>query len=357
MLNSEKLGVPQGEREVLTGTKINITINPNAHDILDTLVDAYKNKLPPYDKAILPQGFKPDSFVDGGVNCGSHSHAMYFWNVCSYMSGRTNSDTAFKAMTNIFEENPELFDCYTLAQTEPAKIFNILKKHGLGRQNLVATNWINNAQKLIELYDGDPRNIFDGVDSYKGCVDRIKNSDGNGFAGFREKMTSMILYFFMDEVLIPGVSFPIPVDFHAQRVALATEMVTVEPLNFYKNDNFENALRGLFQDYLSVRQDVNPLDLTNSVWLLSSNFCNKSTGNNSSATRDENGTNFTFPKIESNKRAHSEAWRKSCGRCAVKNICRYYVPSRPYYVKGLITPMEKTITDFVTQLSFLDYSD
>jgi hypothetical protein len=260
------------------------------------------------------------------------------------------SDIAFKIMTKIFNDKPELFDCRILSQADPSQISKTLKDYGLGRQNTVAANWVENAQKMIDRYDGDPLNIFNGDLSYDDCVNRIKNDGENGFRGFREKMTSMILYFLIDEGIISGLSFPPPVDFHVQRVVLATEMITVEPSDFHRCDTFENAVRGLLSGYLENR-DVTPLELTDSIWLLSSNLCNQSPGNYSPK---DNITRPFMKEIDPNNLRQGELYRKSCGKCALNKFCEYYIPSGPYYTKAVISLKEKTVKDFVEQLSFFE---
>jgi len=337
MSNFEKISSNSSNAESLTGANLKITVNPNAYEILDTLVDSYKNQRPPYDEAVLPQDYKPDSLQFGGEYYGSSRHAMYFWNMCSYMQGGVKTRQAFKRMTDIFNDNPEFFDCQLLSQFEPYDVSDKLADYRLGRQHSVADHWVKNAKSLLEKYDGDPRNIFEGANSYEDCVERIKKNGENGFDGFREKMTSMILYYYMNEGLIPGMSFPVPVDFHVLRVALATEMITVEPRNFYTyNHVVEDSLRLLFQGYLRQR-DICPLDLTNSIWLLSSNLCSKSLGNYPQASKG--GSDFRG--FDAEKLRQSKSWQQSCGKCVVEKCCRYYISSGPYYINGAICPIEK----------------
>jgi hypothetical protein len=338
MSNSEKLSVGLKNREALTGANLKITINPSAYETLDVLVDGYRNNLPPYDESVLPQECKPDSLRPGGEYHGSSKHAMFFWNICSYMQGGVKTDMAFKRMTDIFNKNPDLFDCKSLAEADPVEVSDRLSVYRLGRQHAVADCWVKNAQILIDKYDGDPRNIFNDINTYEDCVERIKNTGNSGFNGFREKMTSMILYFYMNENLISETSFPMPVDFHALRVVLATEMITVEPRDFYIYSHVvEDSLRELFQGYLKNR-DVCPLELTNSIWLLSSNLCSKSLGNRPAASKE--GSDFR--ELDVDNLRLSESWRRSCGKCLVERCCRLYIPSGPYYDKGAIRVIEKT---------------
>ena len=337
MSNFEKISSNASSAEVLTGANLKITVNSGAYEILDILVDSYKNRQEPYNEAVLPQDYKPDSLQLDGEHYGSPRHAMYFWNMCSYMQGGVKTGQAFKRMTDIFNANPEFFDCRLLSQFEPNDVSNKLEDYRLGRQHSVADHWVKNAKIMLEKYDGDPRNIFKGTTCYEDCVGRIKKNGEIGFNGFREKMTSMILYYYMNEGLIPEISFPVPVDFHALRVALATEMITVEPNSFYTyNHVVEDSLRLLFKSYLEKR-DVCSLDLTNSIWLLSSNLCNKSLGNYPPSSKG--GSDFRGLSTE--KLRQSKSWQQSCGKCVVERCCRYYISSEPYYTKGAICPIEK----------------
>jgi endonuclease III len=345
MSDFEKMPIDPSSQERATENNIKITINSGAYDMLDILVDSYRKRLPPYDEVVLPQEFKPDSLRPDGIYHDTPRHCMYFWMACGYMSGRIKSDVAFKRMTEIFDERPELFDCQTLAQTDPSIIAEVLRNHGLGRQNKVATNWVENAQKLVDRYDGDPRNIFTGNPSYDDCVSRIKNENGgNGFRGFREKMASMILYFFMDEGIISGHNFPPPVDFHVQRVVLATKMITVEPRDFRKCDAFESAVRKFLHEYLGER-DVSPLELTDAIWLLSANLCKQSPGNYSYIGEENGRVRHNAERIDPDNLRHAELYRRSCGRCALRESCKYYVPFGPYYTNGLFLLREKAVKD------------
>lgn len=318
---------------------LEIDLKSHAFEVLDVIVDSYNNNLPPYNEVIMPQVYKPDSLLPDGNYHQKHEHAMYFWNICSYMSGRIKSDVAFKRMTNIFNENPELFDSKILAQTDPSFVSNVLKQNGLGRQNQVANNLIENAKRLVSEYDGDPRNIFKGVKTYEECVQRIKNNKGRGFHGFREKMTSMITYYFIEENLISEINFPVPVDFHVLRVAFATQMISSDEDVFYKSDKISDNLRELISDYMNDRS-VDPLVLTNSIWSLSSNLCNKRSGNLSALDKDS--------------LYYSEVWNRSCGRCAVKSYCKYDIPAKPYYNNGRIELLDKGEKSLIRQLSFFD---
>jgi endonuclease III len=315
-----------------------LVVNGNAYEVMDILVKAQREKQGIYGQAVLPQEYKPDHLRPGGAYFGSHEHVMYFWNICSYMTGRVKSDLAFQTMTRIFNDavagNNEqlgLFQVDNLAESEPTKVADILRSYGFGRQELTARQLIENAKKLRAQYDGDPLKIFDGVQSYEECLARIKNDGkGNGFLGFREKMVSMILYFYNDEKLLPEMHFPLPVDFHAIRVAAATKMIDL-PEETVRSKALEDTLRDIYGGY-SQKMDIRDVELANAVWQLSSGLCNKSPGNLSEMV---DGKMLPIQLNEYDFK-QGEAFYRACGRCVLKNHCQFFVPSAPYYNYGRI---------------------
>lgn len=325
------------------------TISDSAREIIDRIYTTYKENLPPYRDSVLPQEYRPECMDRGGDKYASHEHAMYLWNACAYMQGGTQSDFAFKSLTNIYESHPNLFNCDELAQAPTDEIIDILKKHGLGQQARVANAWTENARRLSANYDGDPRNIFQGVSSYQDCLDRICNDKkGGGFLGFQGKMTSMILYFYADESLIDSVNFPPPIDFHVLRVAFATEILKTDQREFHKNPETESILRQELLKYVN-ETGVNPIELTNAMWQLSSNFCNQNPGNKT--YKDGGGKRTVENNQEFATKSQSEAFFRSCGKCAINTYCKYCIPSGPYYTRGIIQLKDKPKTQYTKQTS------
>jgi hypothetical protein len=355
-------------RSLKFSSKVETEINPEAYEVIDLIVEAYKNKWPPYDTATSTQGIKPDSMQPNGEQYHTSQHAMFFWNACAYMQA-TNSESAFYGLTDLYDQHPELFDCRSLLQQNPSELAELLRNTvGHGRQNSIAETWRNNAFKLHFLHQGDPRDVLMGAKSYDDCLARLANDHrGGGFEGFQPKMVSMLLYFLQDEDMLPSgddpdaIRFPIPVDFHAMRVAFATELIKTGDLDdgidgFHRqgdgNSLFEQQIRELLYGYSEQRQ-IDPVDLTNAIWLLSSNLCNQTPGNRSRVFDSEAGREFAFLVPYHESMQHSRDWFNSCGRCAVKNYCRFYVPSAPYYRNGgiVLRPKHESDEDFVEQQS------
>jgi hypothetical protein len=191
-------------------------------------------------------------------------------------------------------------------------------------------------------YGGDPRNIFDGVTTYEDSLERIKNDKkGGGFIGFQEKMTSMILYYMMDEELIDQFNFPIPVDLHVMRVSIANEMITFpnspDGTNVFVPETLA-ALRKLYFDYAADR-DGNALRLCDAVWLLSMSSCGKHPGNMTieplGRSKRTGRTTYLIPnEVKIEDPVQRKAYEESCRKCPIQETCENNIPGTIYYVSG-----------------------
>jgi len=348
---TENLEVPDDYvPEVLpsTGEKLTVTIDKaHAYPVLDTLVDAYQNGLPPYnlDRVRLPHDPR---HMPRTLERDSVDHAMFLFNVCYYMRGGIKSNDAVKRMGRLYDAHPELFNADYARLASAHDIEEILKENGLGFQKTVAKQWIENSQRMHARYDGDPRTIFTGVTSYEQSQERIQNKRGEGFVGFQEKMTSMIIYYLMDEGMIEPFNFPIPVDLHVMRVSIANEMIRFADSNgtppaFGTNlytEETRSALRSLYFDYARERE-VNPLRLCDAVWMLSESSCGKHPGNTTIeplGRKIRNGRHtYLIPKVvDVNDPAQQKQYAESCAICPVQETCEYNIPGTQYYVGGNI---------------------
>jgi endonuclease III len=332
---------PTGERLVVTIDKA------HAYPILDTLLEAYANNEPPYnlDRARLPQDPR---HMPASLERGSTDHAMFLFNVCYYMRGGIKSNDAVRRMATIYDDHPELFNCEYAQLVQTNELEEILTTHGLGFQKAVAKQWIENSRRLQTEYEGDPRRIFDGVTSYEQSQERIQNQRGQGFMGFQEKMTSMIIYYLMDEGLIEPFNFPIPVDLHVMRVSIANRMVNFidqqnNPVpngtNLYTKETLA-ALRKLYFEYAQER-GVNPLRLCDAVWMLSESSCGRHPGNVTveplgRSTRNGRKTYLIPKEVNEHDPAQQKAYAESCGICPIENTCELNIPGTQYYVGGNI---------------------
>ena len=314
-----------------------------AEEILGTLLAAYEANLPPYnqDRVRLPQDPRhmPETLPRGGIE-----HAMFFFNVCYYMRGGIKSNEAVIRMSRVYDAHPEMFDADYASEADQSEIEGILRQNGLGFQATVAGQWIENSKRLTERYGGDPRTIFEEVTDYDQALARIKNDGkGNGFVGFQEKMTSMIIYYLMDEGLIDQFKFPIPVDLHVLRVSIANELITFpnapHGTNLFTKDTLA-ALRALYFNY-AEEHGVNPLRLCDAVWMLSESSCGRHPGNSTieplGRDRRNGRSTILLPvKVDTHDPAQQRAYDSSCAICPLEETCQFNIPGTPYYVGGNI---------------------
>lgn len=324
--------------------KLDILVDEEkVHEVLSTLLSAYKDNAFPYnlDGARLPHDPR---HMPPSLPYGSRDHAMFLWNSCYYMRGGIKSVDAFKRLSDVYEDRPDFFNCEAAAQLEVADIATVLTTHGLGFQERVAKEIIENSRRLLERFDGDPRNIFSSASSYKECLDHIKNKGkGKGFVGFQEKMTSMIIYYLMDEDLIEPFMFPIPIDLHVMRVSIANEMITFpnapHGTNLFTPDTLA-ILRKVYFDY-AVEHDINPLRLCDAVWMLSASICGHNPGNKTlephGRKHREGRLTYLIPSpVNPDNQLQRKSYKASCGTCPIEQHCRHNIPGTPYYVSGSI---------------------
>ncbi|MDR1032548.1 MAG: hypothetical protein LBL84_00870 [Candidatus Nomurabacteria bacterium] len=320
-----------------------------AFEVLDTLMEAYENKQPPYDTFVPPQELEPDCLKPDGELYGTTQHAMYLWNACAYMSA-TDSNMSFQHLTELFYSRPELFDCDSLQHYNEAELGEVLRLGvPLGRHHSVAKTWIENAHRLAENHDGNPLNVFNDVASYDECLKKLRNDGkGGGFRGFQAKMVSMILYYYQGDGLLPKSQFPVPVDLHVLRVALATEMVKPNVAAFHRTPVVEDSIRDLTLSYIEER-DVDPLVLTDAMWGLSSSFCNRQPGNIARSKKIGGRIFHAFTEIDHENPQQSKAWHNTCGRCALNAFCVNDIPSAPYYKSGTLAIRLRPEGEYVRQ--------
>lgn len=334
------------EPEVLppTGEKLNVVVNPDrVHKVLSALMEAYEENEFPYnlDAVRLPHDPR---HMPQNLPYGGSEHAMFLWNLCYYMRGGIKSVEAVKRLAKVYEAAPELFDSEFAAGLKPELVSGILKDFGLGFQETVSKQWVENSRKLLEDWGGDPRLIFEGVGTYDEALSRIRNDGrGGGFSGFQEKMTSMITYYLMDEDLIEPFIFPIPVDLHVMRVSIANRMVEFpgvpDGTNLY-TDELLATLRKLYYDY-AVEHGVNPLRLCDAVWLLSESQCGKHPGNVTLEPmgrkhRKGRSTVLVPQTVDPANPNQQAAYESSCRQCPVESSCAYTLPGKPYYIQGVL---------------------
>jgi N-glycosylase/DNA lyase len=327
-----------------TGEMLDVTVDKeHAFGILDAMMQAFDASEFPYylDNVRVPQDPRhmPENLVRDSI-----AHGKFWVRSCAYMRGGIRSTQAVIRMSRVFEDHPKMFDSIGIFEYGPDEIARILKEHGLGYQVRTANEWIENDRRLLERYDSDPRRIFEGVNTYDQSLMRIQNDDkGGGLVGFQEKMTSMLLYYLMDEGLIEEFNFPIPIDLHVMRVSIANEMLKFpnakQGTNLFVPETL-SALRKLYYDYAEDR-GISALRLCDAVWLLSESLCGQHPGNKTieplGRKNREGRTTVLIPnRVIVGDPKQQQAYENSCRKCPIQDTCEFNIPGTIYYVGGYI---------------------
>ncbi|HSX48103.1 MAG TPA: hypothetical protein VLF41_01195 [Candidatus Nanoarchaeia archaeon] len=333
---------------------------PRAEVVLGKVWERYLSKQKPYHNLdqILPQNHIPTTLPRGG-----EEEAWYWMVVCLWMRGGVGSTESSKKLSWLYDwlhyegakRNP--FDPGQAMLMEPDEIVELLRRAQLGMHQ-VAPDWIYNAQQIVYYWGGSVLNLFDLLYDYQTACERTMQGDSS-FAGFKYKMTSMILYFLIEANLIEPFAYPPPVDFHLQRLALATEMIRpvvdipmpeigrishAGAIVAAKSDRdymeMEALLRDLYQEY-EASHGIDPNRFADALWVHSRELCRYNPGNATHQIGEEEARATPLephlPDWSGNDQTKFEA---SCFVCPVREHCTNNVPSGPRYRWGtlILTP-------------------
>jgi hypothetical protein len=147
-------------------------------------------------------------------------------------------------------------------------------------------------------------------------------------------MVSMLAYFYMDAGFISKTSFPAPIDFHLLRIMTATEMLTVEDLTSDRFvEEYTAAARKLTFTYAHER-GVGMTAISDVLWLLSRSLCQHNPGTEMRKGLSAGRKTTLTPVPILWTPGQREGFRRSCKHCPLRPMCKWNVPSMPYYVGG-----------------------
>lgn len=324
---------------------------------LDVLLGLWQRKEYPYTlpDAVIPQTILPEHLRKNPVVL-----ARFYFYACIYMRGGIQSLQAFRALTRLYEDRPELFDPAIAEQLLPGYVESILAKYvGWDARN-AAINWVENSRRLMASWGGNPLNLMKGLTSYNEALRRIRNkrtkrdrvaagSDGHGFRGFQPKMVSMLLYFFdwegwLDKHGTGRFAYPSPADFHNFRIGFNQEAILLAPMpkSVRVQEKISAAWRQAIMRYIKERH-ADPVEVADALWLFSLTVCgNSPLTQTRSEERPLNGSGM-YSRADLPHTPHTEIVLTpknrarilaTCGRCPLETSCRYAVPANHYYQRG-----------------------
>ncbi len=331
--------------------------------VFDTLVRALQEKKFPYNNTDTPQ-----TIVGSRLSKYSQRQRALFWfYLCMYMRGPVKSNYAAEKLFEVFEAQAGggIFDPECRYSTMSEVVDVVMTYHNFTRLlSDVKKFWAFGSQKLLTLYNGDPRNIFSGTKSFDDIEERVRyrSVSGLGFMGFQKKMSSMLAYFLRDQELIETDDFPPPVDFHLMRVMVLTGVLVLEegdPKKFRYETSSQLGYQAI--ESYQARSGQKPIVLGDALWLLSGSLCNLSPKNQEalafgifckdtiSAAVVSKKKRLARPpglfshhgvELDVSVNVNSLRMQQTCGRCPVNSFCRGGIPAVEYYNYGLLEHRE-----------------
>ena len=315
------------------------------------------------------------------------------------MRGAVNSDTIFKHLAILWREIPELFQPEYPAILGPLGIKIAIQevltslhmdtgsmKTGVFGQKLKehCMSWYMNSKLLLEYFDGNPVNIFTGVEEFEEAYVRVaKTAKKSGIKGMRRKIFSLLTLWLQQRELIHMFRAPLPIDIHALRILAHTGIITFpEAAPFVPWDRGISKKTGQplppfpahYTGRLCVRitdalvteitkwsqrilteYDIATQPINRGLWTLSRMYCKS---HPQSTTSQKNGfrerefmDHYTWKKFE------------PCDFCLsqISGHCTLVIPAGPYYKVGRLfldinreLPNHNTFL-FMDVLSGIDY--
>lgn len=285
------------------------------------------------------------------------------------MRGSIQSNTAFKQLLKMREESPELFEPEQVARMQDEEIQQAITKYIGWDKEKSPIIWKRNAERLIKYWGGDPRNLIKNLRTYEEALRRMQNKKGGkktrsldttdeGFLGQQKKVVSLFIYFVDWEGLLqPRFVYPGAIDYHYCRAHIATGILSVELEEGEKlgySDKLTDPIRHVFLSYIK-KTGCDPIKLADVLWLFSQIMCGESPATTTKFMpqyqRDKPGRvleedrpqqtlfkNGNIPPFERTKWLNQPKIREriisTCGRCFMREECKYAIPARPYYSKG-----------------------
>lgn len=325
------------------------------------LVAAYKASEYPYNLASVnpPQTYIPDHIKSDGK-----TYAYFLFILCLWMRGGIASDTATRSLVALYEYDSRLFDTHWVINLDPIELAGLLDNHGLGRDSkLNAELWIGNSKLLVARWHGDPRLIFHDFGRYSEqrkweiALQRIMNQGNRGqkggFGGFREKMTSMIIYYLTETGLIPAFDTPVPVDFHVARMMTIHKVFKLEPGVRYNGRKLNELLDAIrYETYkFAKKHGVSSVELCDALWLYSRHMCTRSPAFKANIGERNGRKTEIFPYEPRWSEAEMRSYVNTCGRCLVHDTCEAVVRAAHWYHSGSLNVENQHVPFQLTLLS------
>jgi hypothetical protein len=359
-----------------------------ALEVFTILCNAWKNKDWIFENVVLPEDqFK--QYIDA-AQLDPIGHAHWLFIASLPQRGGVMAEDPFAPLWHLFVKDPGLFDPKTVAREwSIEKIIAaiqsvaplVTKGESTGERDAGAMGykldqhakaWYGNCQMITERFDGNILNLFKAVhnvpraDKFERAFALIDNHKSKvyGINGMRRKIFSLFIIWLQKEKLVSSFPCPVPVDFHALRVMLATgvikfrnmvpvpagtkHMQALVGVPFKKiTETVINEIALWINPFL-YKNKLSHMDLNPALWVLGRELCAAHPqsysylGNKKflfpqdfkNGLKDKDGNRLKIPKRAS-----------LCNACLVERYCDHALPSKPYYKAGslVLIPRVKTL--------------
>jgi len=335
-----------------------ISFNENqALKVFRILDECYRGGRGIFKGAVLPQDRWPSPL-------NAVEHANWLFVIAHFMRGGAINDDQFKWFYKLFEAYPQIFNPSEVAKNwPPKKIEAALRKmapeiNGQTAKNAGTLsyklqehliNWHLNLNILHDCWQDNILNVFLNANDFEQIFRRADyRRSAAGFTGMRRKIFSLLTIWFQERNLIPFFPAPIPVDFHALRIMLATEIIIIgdiEPIKInyrYPSLAGKKGLRvteelvdsiAVWSQKFLAKIGLSHLIINPAAWILSRELCPLSF----QCQSRKKATEYADPeKLETGHLLWPKGYNDPCLLCPLEKFCVNAIPSAPYYRWGLL---------------------
>ncbi len=352
-------------------------------EVFKIIGDLWKEKRDIFGGVVLPQDrYVPKIYDD-------KNYANWLFYAALPMRGGLISEDPFKWLLALWESFPEMFDPKSISEKwSPEKIGEafrlvtpaILKGNGTGEKGGAGAlsykmgehpkAWYENSLTLHRYWGGDIRNVFWGCLDFEEAFRRIDYYKSEvGFKGMRRKIFSLLVIWLQEKKVISVFPTPIPIDFHALRVMIATGIIRFEKVAkpfVRKNEKHPLQLEGKLSLRISERfidavakwtqkflwkSRLSHLEVNPGLWVLSRNLCAEHF-----QTSARKGRKSFVEADDLLAGSWPKTYKNPCGYCPIENHCKWIIPSAPYYQWGLLIRLGERVSYPVNQLPGIDWT-
>jgi endonuclease III len=213
--------------------------------------------------------------IPEGVEPLSKQHALFLFYIIP-LDYLTKSELLYTKARLMFKNNPKLFDPLYIStkfnEDNLEELADLLRRYLSTRFPFeAAKRWYRNSIILLQLYEGDPRNIFKGSRDAKEIFKRISQ-----FRGLGKKTGGLLLRCMVDlGFRVENINdIPPPVDIHDIKIAFSTKIAYSEHYSEKNARKFARVIQSVWS-YICKKGNLNWPRVDRALWLLGSIGCSK----------------------------------------------------------------------------------